>query len=446
MKIIQLTPGSGDFYCENCLRDHALVTAMRRQGHDALMLPLYLPIRTDVPVEAPRRIFFGGINVYLQQRWGLFRRLPRWMDSLLNARGLLRRISGNSTMVEARELGEMTLSMLRGEEGRQVKELHRLCDSLGAGQRPDVVCLSNALLLGLARTIRHRIGCPVICLLQDEDFWLNALDEPQRSQCWREMVARAGDVDLFIAPSQYFAAIMTQRLGLAPDRVHMVYSGIDLAGLAVDEEDEGHRGGDDGTVAPASQSPVIGYLSRSCREKGLDLLIEAVAVLRSDPRMADVRLRVTGGELAQDGPFLREVRSRVAQLGLAGVVEFLPNPDRAGKRAFLRSLSALCVPTRDPEAFGLFVLESLACGVPVVLPRHGSFVELMERLRGGVLHEPRDVGAIAKALLELLANPGRAKQLGQAGQAAVLRDFGVDRSAAQMLEAYRSLVASRGQS
>ena len=130
MKIAQLTPGSGDnFYCENCLRDVNLVKAMRDQGHEVLMIPMYLPIsseNTEAVSNAP--IFFGGINVYMQQKMDFFRKTPRWFDSILDSRWLLDLVGKKSGMTSARLLGEMTVSMLRGEDGRQVKELDRLVD------------------------------------------------------------------------------------------------------------------------------------------------------------------------------------------------------------------------------------------------------------------------------------------------------------------------------
>src|SRR5215210_5827192 len=91
MHIIQLTAGTGSFYCGTCLRDNALVAALRRQGHDALTIPMYLPLTLDeAPTTEGAPVFYGGINVYLQQKFGWFRRTPRWLDRLLDAPALLR--------------------------------------------------------------------------------------------------------------------------------------------------------------------------------------------------------------------------------------------------------------------------------------------------------------------------------------------------------------------
>ena len=79
MNFVQLTPGAGAMYCGGCLRDNALVAALRQQGHQVLMVPLYLPLTLDEQDQsAGSPIFFGGINVYLAQKAPLFREAPGW--------------------------------------------------------------------------------------------------------------------------------------------------------------------------------------------------------------------------------------------------------------------------------------------------------------------------------------------------------------------------------
>jgi len=153
MRIVQITPSAGDsFYCENCLRDAALAKAIIKLGHEGLMIPLYLPLSVDQTGSAGiAPIFFGGLNVYLQQKSAFFRKTPRWLDRLLDSPGLLRWIGRKAGMTSARDLGQTTISMLRGEQGRQIKELDRLVDWLDTREnRPDIICLSNILLAGLA--------------------------------------------------------------------------------------------------------------------------------------------------------------------------------------------------------------------------------------------------------------------------------------------------------
>ena len=187
MRIAHITPSAGgSFYCENCLRDAALVKAMDKLGHDLLTIPLYLPLETEqYSAVSKTPIFFGGINVYLQQKFALFRKTPRWFDKMLDSPTLLSWISRKAGMTSAKELGETTISMLQGEHGKQIKELHRLIDWLDIrGNKPDIVCLSNVLLAGLAQSIKQRLGLPVVCLLQDEDGFLDGLPSQHSKQAW----------------------------------------------------------------------------------------------------------------------------------------------------------------------------------------------------------------------------------------------------------------------
>ena len=256
MQIIFMTPGSGDnFYCENCLRDKAVITALRAAGHDAMSVPLYLPpLMTDTRAGSDVPIFFGGINVFLQQHLGLFRRTPRWLDRLLDSRWLLKLAARRAGTTAPAELGQITLSMLQGEDGRQAKELDRLVDYLRTDTMPDVVVLSNALLLGIARRIKNTLGCALVCMLQDEHDFVDSLPDDFSDQAWQLMRDRARHVDMFVAPGRYYADLMAGRLGLAPGRVRVVYNGIDPEGYIPADR------------PPAP--PVIGYLSRQVADHG----------------------------------------------------------------------------------------------------------------------------------------------------------------------------------
>ena len=424
MRIIQITPGAGtNFYCENCLRDNALALELRRMGHDALMVPLYLPLAVDGP-DSTRGvpIFFGGINVYLQQKSSIFRRTPRWFDRLFDARWLLRWASRRTEMTKARDLGEATVSMLRGENGRQVKELERLVAWLSAQDRPDVICLSNILLAGLVRRIKAALGVPVFSMLQDEDGFLDSLPEPYRKDSWQVLGERAAEIDGFLAVSRHYGGLMQRRLSLAPGRVHTVYPGIEPARY--------------GPAAAPPSPPTIGYLAQMRPAMGLDLLVEAFLAVRARGRVPGVRLRVAGGHTPGDRPFVEAVRERLAAAGAAGDVEFLPVPDRQAKPEFLRSLSVLSVPARGEVAFGIFVLEALASGVPVVEPRAGAFPEILEATGGGVLVEPDNVEALAAALEQLLAGPAEARAMAEQGRRAVLERFTIQRMAENVLRVF----------
>ncbi len=428
MKIIELIPGSGDaFYCENCLRDGTFFRALHDQGHDILRLPLYLPIASnELEEHTADSVFFGGVNVYLQQKSALFRKTPRWIDRIFDSERLLKWAASKSGMTDAAELGELTLSMLRGEEGRQVKELNRLVAWLKTKEPPDVIHLSNALLLGMARQIKEQIRVPVICSLQDEDMWIEALPEPQRQAVWDIMIERAADADGFIAVSHYYKDVMCNRLKIPCEQVHVVYNGIDTT--------KGYQQAD-----LSFDPPVIGYLERECREKGLGILVEAFIILRKSGRIPNLKLRAEGGSMGGDEPFLKEIRQRLADENLSDDVEILPNPGIEERLDFLHGLSILSVPAEHKEAFGIYIMEALASGVPVVQPRQGAFPELLEATGGGILYEPNEPDALADAIESLVLDPQRARELGRRGREVVLKKFSVEYMACEMVKAMETV-------
>ena len=432
MNIVQITPGAGAMYCGNCLRDNALVAALRRMGHDALMVPLYLPLTLDEDNQsAGTPIFFGGVNVYLEQKSALFRNAPDWLHNLLASPGVLKWAAGKTAQTRAADLGDITLSMLRGEDGFQARELEELIRWLKTQPKPDVICLSNALLVGLVRRLKTGLGAPVICMLQGEDAFLDGLPETHRAACWKTLAERAAEADLFVAPSRYFCEVMRNRLDLPSDRVKVVYNGINLAGYAGAESDERIKSGDG-----RSGAPVLGFFARMCREKGLDVLVDAFIQLRRG-RAQNLKLKVGGSCGPADEPFVNSLRERLRGAGLLGEVEFHPNLDRVAKVNFLKSLSVFSVPAVYSEAFGLYVIEALAAGVPVVQPRASAFPELIEATSGGLLFQPGSAQALADAIGQLISNPDRARTLGETGRHAVHEKFSAEAMARETLALYR---------
>ena len=404
MHILQLTPGTGSYHCGSCLRDNSLVRALRARGHDVLMIPLYLPHVTDEPSEASGTpIFLGGISVYLEQKYPAFRRMPFWLNRLLSSPGLLRMASGLAGMTSAKDLGESAVSMLQGAESRQAGEVERLISWLRDQPRPDVICLSNSLLSGLARRLKEEFHAPVVCTLQGEDSFLDGLVEPYRQRSWELLAGRCADVDHFVAVSHYYKELMTRRLGLDPARVTVVYPGVEVDDFQ------------SSSIRP--DPPVIGYLARMHAGKGLGTLVEAFFQLG----MNGARLRIAGAMTRQDRLFVRKLRAR-----LPVDVEIFPNLDRDEKRAFLSGLSVFSVPATYGEALGLYLLEAWAAGVPVVQPRSGAFPELVEKTGGGLICEPNDPLALAAALRLILEDPAGARRMGEAGRRAVQQEFSVE--------------------
>src|SRR6266536_1446266 len=128
MKILSITAGAAGMYCGSCLRDNALAAELIARGHDITLLPIYTPTRTDEPNVSQEKVFFGGISVYLEQYVPFFRKSPRWLDRLWDSQAMLQLASRRSISTSPRMLGELTVSMLKGEAGFQHKEIAKLID------------------------------------------------------------------------------------------------------------------------------------------------------------------------------------------------------------------------------------------------------------------------------------------------------------------------------
>jgi glycosyltransferase involved in cell wall biosynthesis len=352
---------------------------------------------------------------------------------LLASRTLLRWAAGRAASTRAAEVGEMLLSMLRGEEGRQARELDELIEWLKQHNHPDVVCLSNALLVGMTRRLKTRLGTRVVCHLQGEDTFLDALPDSHRDAAWQLLQERCADVDLFIAPSRYFGDLMAGRLNLAPERVRVIHNGINLEGL--DLRNTRARRDD----ANSSAAPVLGYFARMCKEKGLDTLVEAYIHLKNRGKISRLKLHIGGSCGPADEPFVKELRCRLAEAGYIGEVAFFPNLSRAEKWDFLRALSVFSVPARYGEAFGLYLIEAMAAGVPVVQPRTAAYPEVIESTGGGLLCEPGDPKSLAEAIEQLLLNPKQARALGEAGRNAIFERFNAEAMAKENLRVLEAL-------
>ncbi len=407
-------------FCGACLRDNALVAALRRQGHTVTLIPLYLPLKTDeIDQSEGMPVFYGGINVYLDQQSAWFRRMPRWLHDALNSPRLLRWVGTAATRTPPSQLGELTVSMLQGEAGNQARELDELLEWLAQHEHPHVISLSNALLAGSARRLKGVLGSVVVVHLQGEDAFLDALASPYRETAWRLVAERLAEVDLIIAPSRYYADHIADRTGLPRQRIQVVLNGISLDGWQPAER--------------RPDPPVLGYLARMSPDKGLDMLVGAYLLLRATGRVAGLRLHVAGSLTPGDHRFVEAQKKRLRAAGVLGHAEFHPNLDHAAKQAFVRGLSVLSVPAHYGEAFGLYLLEAMASGVPVVQPRTGAFPEILGDTGAGLLSRTADVADLAACLERVLMDPSLAATLGRAGRVAVEDRYHNDASARQFL-------------
>lgn len=425
MKILSFTGGAGTMYCGSCLRDNALASALMKRGHDVVLSPVYTPTRTDEANVSREQVFFGGISVFLEQHSALFRRAPAFLHRLLDSNWALRLATKRQIKVDPKSLGELTVSMLRGERGFQKQEIDKLLEWLRT-ERFDVVNLPYTLLLGLAEPIKRTLGSPVCCTLQGEDLFLDGLGEPHKQQSLDLIQEASRGVDAFLPVSQYYADYMPGYLGLPPSKMRLAPLGINVDGF---------------TAKPRARNGpfTIGYFARVAPEKGLHALAAAYKVLRARSNGQPVRLVAAGYLPGEHRGYLDRVKCDLAQAGLGAEFEYKGELTREQKIAFLHSLDVLSVPAIYHEPKGIFLLEAMACGVPVVQPRHGAFPEMIEKTSGGLLVEPGSAEALADGLHAIWRDPDLGRALGTAGARGVREHYTLEKMAARVEEIYREL-------
>jgi glycosyltransferase involved in cell wall biosynthesis len=431
MRILSITAGAAGMYCGSCFRDNALARELMSRQHDVTLMPVYTPTRTDETNVSRSDVLFGGISVYLQQYSSLFRKTPRFLDRLWDSPRVIGAFAGRAVSNDARLLGDLTVSMLKGEQGLLRKEFAKLIEWTRDEAPPDVVNLPNSLLIAMAAPLKRAFGKPVFVTLQGEELFLDGLMPPYREQALALIRSHIDAVDGFVAVSEYCARFMSTYLGIPPSRISVVPLGIDMSGY------EAHQ--------PGSGPFRIGYFARVAPEKGLQVLANAYVKVRqraggsasaASPGGGGLRLDVAGYLSPAHAPYLREAAAILERAGLAGEFSYAGELDRDAKLNFLRRLDVLSVPATYDEPKGMFLLEAMASGVPVVQPRRGAFTEVVEKTGGGLLVAVDDVDALAEGLSSLWQDRDRAAALGAKAYAGVRQHYTIQQSATRLLDVY----------
>lgn len=432
MKILSITAGAAGMYCGSCLRDNALAAELMRRGHDVMLLPLYTPTLTDEANVSGEKVFFGGISVYLQQHLGVFRKTPWLLDRLWDSSVALKAASGRGVQTDPRLLGELTVSMLKGEDGFQRKEVYKLLHWLRSEPLPDVVNLPNSLLTGLAEPLRKGLDRPICCTLQGEDLFLEGLPDPYRGQAMDLIRANTRFVDTFVAVSGYYADFMADYLGIPGNKIRTVPLGINLDGYE---------------AQPFSRSDVftVGYFARIAPEKGLHVLCDAYRRLRERGELPSACLEAAGYLGQEHKAYFDGINRQMKDWGLGDEFHYRGSLNRGEKIKFLQSLDVFSVPATYDEPKGMSLLEALAAGVPVVQPRRGAFPEIIEETSGGILVEPQSAESLADGIFSIWKNPALAEELSRQGYAGVRESYSVARMADRALEVYTELGSALGQ-
>lgn len=427
MKITYITAGAGGMYCGSCIRDNALAASLTRRGHDVTLLPLYTPTRTDEENVSQRRVFFGGISVYLEQYVSLFRKTPWFLDRLWESPWLLRAVSGRGVQTHPAQLGALTVSVLEGTHGHQRKELDKLVHWLRDQPRPDVVDISNSMLIAIAEPLKQALGCPINCTLQGENIFMDGLLEPYRTRATELIRSHVPYVDSFVAVSDYYARCMSRYLGIPGAKMRVVPLGVDV---------DRFRPGPDCEFGPLT----IGYLGRMAPEKGVRSLCESYRRLREQGQLDGGRLELAGYLGPEHRAYWRSIEREVAAWGLGEEISYRGELDLEHKVEFLQALDVFVVPAVYDDPKGMSLVEAMACGVPVVAPRRGTYTELLERTGGGVLVEPENSAVLEEILQRLDSNRTELAELGRRAAEGIRQYYSTSEMTNRALDAYERLV------
>ena len=384
MKVLFILPGAGDsFYCGNCFRDNLQALALRKAGHEVIIMPLYLPLRQG-SLQGGSPLFFPATTYYVEQKLFGNRKMPSWMKRMLGSAALLDMASSLSGTISAEGMEDMTLSMIEGEGVAFEENVKELIDWVKQTEKPNVIQLSSSLLLGIAKELKKETDIPIVCSLQDEEVWIDSLKHEFVEKAWQGVLANARYVDRFITTSHYYQQIVMTRLPQL-GHVDVIYPGIDVAKYQSDEY-------------PAC--PTIGFFYRMNELDGLDILADAFVLLKQRGTIPNLKLRIGGGYMGHDKKLVRQVKRTLKPYANDVVIEDSYDMDEHAD--FYRRTTVLSVPLRFQEGVGLYLCEAFAVGRPVVEPNTGSFAEIVGK--AGLIYEPNDALHLANALERILTD------------------------------------------
>ena len=420
-----LTAGAAGMYCGSCMHDNSLARALiELKQWDVQLIPTYTPIRTDEQSVTVDQVFFGGINLYLQQKIPLFRHIPQFLDRFLDSPWLIRRLTAKASETSRELLGQLTVSMLKGMHGNQRKEVQRLVGWLQRDVKPEALLLTNILIAGFVPYLKQQLDIPVAVMLQGDDIFLESLPEKYREQALQEIRRIGQQVDAVVYHSQFYADKMNAWFDLAPEKTHITPLTIDTADFQSVGQQETEESPEASAQLPGTRQVRLGYMARIAPEKGLHLLVDAfIQLKRNDSSEAarSAHLSIAGWLGDHRKSYLAEQQQKLDDAGLGSHYTLLGTVEREQKIELLNSLDVFCVPSPYKDPKGLYLLEAMAAGIPSVMPAHGAFPELVEPAECGLLFEPDNVEHLARCLSQLIEDSALAKRMGSAGREYVNR-------------------------
>ncbi|MCL2415119.1 MAG: glycosyltransferase family 4 protein [Bacteroidales bacterium] len=383
MKILLIVPGAGDtFYCGNCFRDNLYAQALQNAGHEVSIMPLYLPL-TGESWKSSTPLFFPATSYYVAQKFFKKGKMPNFLRKFLDSPTVLRLASHFSGTTSAKGMENMTLSMIKGDDKNFAGQVEKIIHWIENHERPDIIHLSTSMLIGIAKAIKNRINIPIVCSLQDEEVWLDSLEERYAREAWKSIGKNVKFVNKFVASSEFYKSISFEKIPEIKE-IEVVYPGVEFSKY--------HS-------ADYPKNPTIGFYYRMNHENGLDILAEAFVNLKKKNLIPNLKLKIGGGYTRENKKFLNHIHT---------ILEPYKNDviwseySLSEHTTFYKEISLICAPLRFDEAFGLYLSEAFAAGRPAVVPNTGSFSEVVGD--AGILYSPNDSENLAKALQKILTN------------------------------------------
>ncbi|MCX6335269.1 MAG: glycosyltransferase family 4 protein [Bacteroidia bacterium] len=431
MKVVYLITGSGgSFYCGNCYRDMLYVRAIRKvPGAVAKAVPLYLPPdKANIRDGFEKKVFFGAISMYLREKVGILRNMPAFMDKIVDTHPLLRLAARQAGATRTEGYEDLTINMIEGDNAFRSHEVDRLVKYLMDDGKPDIIHLSNALILGLARQLKKRMNIKIVCSLLNEDDWIDDMAEPYQSKAWAMIAREAKHVDSFITPSNYSKDLFKRKTGLSGDNVHVIPLGFDPERTSLDNKND-------------TRMPALGYFCRVNSHNGFDKLVDAFIDIKVKNLVPELTLHVCGGFTGDDKPFVSLQIKKIREHGFQKSVKIYPEFLGDKKLEFFNNVDVISVPVRKYDGYGLYILEANSAGIPVVQPATGAFPEILSMTGGGIIYSPDTKEELVIALVRLLNDRNMQKEIGDAGRKNVKSELSLEKMSGALSGVYNGYIS-----
>jgi Glycosyltransferase len=431
MRILYLVGGNDVIAGGATIRDAAFVQGLAEAGHDVIAVSLFGPAGMEGE-DGYSQLFKSFGNNTLRRIFPRLSHMPSTLASFVRsprpAAGSMTSLAVMGKRIDPQ--GPLAVSLLSGTNKQQRRELSRLMEHVEKYPGPvDAVVLANALLSGMAEPLQNSLGCPIICLSQGSDQVVEALDEPYRSDARKLVRKNARRFSVAVSTSRYFAIRATELMALPASRVAVVSPGVDIHAFS--------------ETRTRKRTPfTVGYMAPIRKEKGLDILIDAVDSLFKDTAIQPT-LWIAGK--VEDERYWSRLGRRLENHHMKHHHKVFGNLGGKERRAFMEGLSAFVVSSREPESRGTSLLEAMAAGVPVIGPAFGIIPEIFQHANGGLLVSSEAPSWMFAQALELLAAmPDTGDELGRTGRTGVREYFSIERAAKSLADIIgRAIESSR---